>query len=340
MSSGTIRLDHGSGGRLARQLVEEVFLARFEDGPLSALGDSALLEPGDGRLAFTTDSHVITPRFFPGGNIGTLAVCGTVNDLAVAGAVPGWLSAGFIIEEGFELAELERIVASMAEEARAAGVRIAAGDTKVVERGGCDGLFINTAGIGTVVEERSGIAAARGITAGDRILLNGPVGDHGLAVTAARQDFDLSTPLYSDCASLAGLTERMLTSSAGGGVRFMRDPTRGGLATVLCELAEMSSMGVELREEAVPVREEVRGLCELLGYDPLYVANEGKCVVVAAPETAEELLAVMRKDPLGREAAIIGEITAEHPRETIVQTAAGGRRVVDMLSGGQLPRIC
>jgi hydrogenase expression/formation protein HypE len=335
-----IRMDHGSGGRLARQLIEELFLPRFSGGPLSDLGDAALLSPGAGRLAFTTDSHVITPRFFPGGDIGSLAVCGTVNDLAVAGAVPRWLSAGFIIEEGFSIEELDRIAASMANAAADAGVEIAAGDTKVVERGGCDGLFINTAGIGSVPEERSGISAARDIAPGDKILINGTVGDHGLAVTAAREDFDLSTPLLSDCAPLAGLTERLFSAPAGKGIRFMRDPTRGGLATVICELAESRQVGIDLNEEAIPVREEVRGLCELLGYDPLYVANEGKCVVAASAETAEKLLAVMREDPLGREAAIIGEVTSEHPGETVLLTAAGGRRKVDMLSGGQLPRIC
>lgn len=340
MSGETVRLDHGSGGRLARQLVEELFLPAFGGPALAGLGDSALLDPGAGRLAFTTDSHVVTPRFFPGGNIGTLAVCGTVNDLAVAGAVPRWLSAGFILEEGLPMEELERIVASMAGEARAAGVEIAAGDTKVVERGGCDGLFINTAGIGTVAPERSGLVSARGLSPGDKILLSGTVGDHGLAVTAARQEFDFTTPLQSDCASLAGLTERLLNCPAGPGLRFMRDPTRGGLATVLCELAETSGLGIELDEQAIPVREEVRALCELLGYDPLYAANEGKCVAAAAPEAAGELLAVMRADPLGREGAVIGEVTAEHPGETLLRTAAGGRRVLDMLSGGQLPRIC
>jgi hydrogenase expression/formation protein HypE len=283
---------------------------------------------------------VVTPRFFPGGDIGKLAVCGTVNDLAVSAAVPAYLSAGFIIEEGFPVEELERIVESMAREAESCGVEIATGDTKVVERGSCDGLFINTAGIGIVPGARSGIASAEAIEPGDRVLINGYIGDHGLAVTAARNSFELSTPLESDCAALNGLIEELLGSEAGNAVRFMRDPTRGGLATVLCELAETAGAGIEIEETAVPVREEVNGLCEMLGYDPLYVANEGKCVVVASAAAAEELLERMRRHPLGRRAAIIGQITEEHPRTVLLHTQAGGRRVVDMLAGGQLPRIC
>jgi len=354
-----VRLDHGSGGRLARELVEGLFLKHFRGESLSGLSDAALLPTvlldeaetagltgysgkaaAGGRLAFTTDSHVVTPRFFPGGDIGKLAICGTVNDLAVSGAVPAYLSAGFVIEEGFPMEELERIVQSMAREAEGCGVEIATGDTKVVERGSCDGLFINTAGVGFVPGYRSGIISAEGMVPGDKVLINGCIGDHGLAVTAARNSFELSTPLESDCASLNGLIGELLRGGTGDSIRFMRDPTRGGLATVLCELAETAGTGIELEEAALPVREEVRGLCEVLGYDPLYVANEGKCVVVAAAEAAEELLDRMRRHPLGTDAALIGEITAAHPRTTLLRTLAGGRRVVDMLAGGQLPRIC
>jgi hydrogenase expression/formation protein HypE len=341
MKEKTIRLDHGNGGRLARDLTKEVFLRHFTGNALSALPDAATIFGfGEGEsIAFTTDSHVVTPRFFPGGNIGKLAVCGTVNDLAVTGARPRYLSVGFIIEEGFSIPELERIVESMAEEARRCGVEIATGDTKVVEKGGCDGLFINTAGIGSLPEARRGISTGRGVKPGDKILINGTIGDHGLAVTAARGDFDLDTPLESDCAAVNGLIERMLTASEEA-IGFMRDPTRGGLATVLCELAEMTDLGIELSEEDIPLRNEVRGLCEILGFDPLYIANEGKCVAVVKADEAAHMLEVMRSDPLGGEAAIIGEITADHPRETLLRTLAGGTRVVDMLSGGQLPRIC
>jgi hydrogenase expression/formation protein HypE len=340
MRDTTVRLDHGSGGRLARELTRDIFLKHFGGELLAGLPDAAVLPESGGRLAFTTDSHVITPRFFPGGDIGKLAVCGTVNDLAVSGAIPRYLSAGFIIEEGFGLEELERIAASMAEEAQRCGVEIAAGDTKVVERGGCDGIFINTAGIGTLPEERAHIASAAEVAPGDRVLLSGTVGDHGMAVTAARRDFALETPLYSDCAALCGLTGALFSSTEPEEIHFMRDPTRGGLATVLCELAEERDVGVELHESAIPVREEVRGLCELLGFDPLYVANEGKFVAVVSASSVEPVLEAMRNHHLGHDAALIGEITGTHPGRTLLHTGAGGARVIDMLAGGQLPRIC
>ena len=340
----TILLDHGSGGKLTHALIQRLFVKHFANSSLQELSDSALLTINAGTLAFTTDSYVVNPIVFPGGNIGTLAVCGTINDLAVSGAQPLYLSAGFIIEEGFSLDQLEEVVIAMAEEAARCGVTIVTGDTKVVEKGACDQLFINTAGIGLLHERFRHISSGREIQAGDAILINGNIADHGMAILGKRNAMDFSTDIVSDCAPLHELIANALdvTASSSGAVpvHFMRDATRGGLATVLCEVVEGTSFGVELDENMIPVRESVSGLCELLGFDPLYVANEGKVVMIVAARNAESVLAALRKHPLGQESAIIGKIVTEHPGTVVLRTEVGGRRVVDMLSGAQLPRIC
>ena len=331
-----ILLGHGSGGRLSAELLASVFLPALGNETLNRLDDQAQVECAGARLAFTTDSFVVKPLFFRGGDIGSLAVHGTINDLAVGGARPLFLSAGFIIEEGFAIEDLRRIVASMARAARAAGVSVVTGDTKVVERGGADGLFINTSGIG-VVSEGIDLSAAHA-KPGDVILLSGPVGDHGIAIMAEREGLEFDCPLASDSAALHELTAAMLAASAR--IRCMRDPTRGGLSSTLNEIAAQSGAGIRIREDAIPVREAVRGACEMLGLDPLYVANEGKLVAVVPPDAADAVLAAMRADPLGGEAAAIGEVTVEHPGTVVLETCFGTTRVVDMLSGDQLPRIC
>ena len=331
-----ITLSHGAGGKSSHDLVEGVFVRELGNPLLEPLGDSALLEAGSGRLAFTTDSFVVRPLFFPGGDIGELAVNGTVNDLAMAGARPLALSAGFIIEEGLPVADLERIAASMGAAARAAGVPVATGDTKVVERGNADGLYVNTSGVGVIEHELPlGPAAIR---VGDRVLVSGPIGDHGMAVMIARGDLELELELESDTAPLNGLVAALLES--GAEVHCLRDPTRGGLATVLAELSLAAGVGVTLHESALPIRPEVNGACEILGIDPIYVANEGRLVAVVAPESADAALEALRSDPLGREAAMIAEVVAEPPGLVVLETALGGTRVVDMLAGDPLPRIC
>lgn len=340
----TILLDHGSGGKLTHTLIENIFVKQFDNRTLQALTDSALLSVDPGTLAFTTDSYVVNPIFFPGGNVGKLAVCGTVNDLAVSGARPLYLSAGFIIEEGFCFKDLEKIVATMAAEARKCHVTIVTGDTKVVEKGACDQLFINTAGIGVIQEEYRNISFGTEIQVGDKIIVNGYIADHGMAVLGKRNELDFRADIVSDCASLNGLIARILPvasrSSNSSTIRFMRDATRGGIATVLCELAQNKNIGILLDEFAIPVRESVAGLCELLGFDPLYIANEGKVVMVVGKEDADNVIDEMRKDPLGKDSAVVGEIVADHPGTVVLATEVGGRRIVDMLSGAQLPRIC
>lgn len=333
-----ITLAHGSGGRAMRDLIETVVLRAFDDPLLADGEDQAVLAvEGASRLAFTTDSYVVSPLFFPGGDIGRLAVHGTVNDLAVSGAEPLYLSVGFILEEGLEVEVLERVVRSMREAARDAGVRIVTGDTKVVERGKADGLYVNTAGIGLF---RRGISlgAAR-VRPGDVVLVSGPIGDHGTAVLIARGDLELESDLESDTAPLHGVVGALL-DAVPEGVRALRDATRGGVATVLVEMALRSESCVLLEETAIPVRPEVRGACEILGLDPLYVANEGRLVAVVAPERAESALGALRAHPLGRDAAIIGEVRTEPAGMVFLRTVSGGTRVVDMLAGEQLPRIC
>jgi hydrogenase expression/formation protein HypE len=325
-----VTLAHGAGGKATHVLVEALFREAFAN----ELGDAALLDAEDTRVAFTTDSFVVKPLFFPGGDIGELAVNGTVNDLAMAGARPLALSAGFIVEEGFPVAELRRITRSMAEAAQAAGVRIAAGDTKVVERGKADGLYVNTAGIGVVEHELS----AGSVRRGDRILVSGMLGDHGMAVLVARGELALEVELESDTAALWGLAETLLDTVDG--VRWLRDPTRGGLATTLNELAAETELAVVLEELALPIRPEVQGAAEILGIDPLYVANEGKLVAVVAPDAADHALATLRAHPLGRDAALVGELREDPPGIVLLETAFGGGRIVDMLVGDPLPRIC
>jgi len=429
--SDRILLAHGSGGRLSHELLERLFLKYFHNPLLAQLGDAAVLEvsglpfpvaglpglqPGASnlKLAFTTDSYVVSPLFFPGGDIGRLAVCGTVNDLSMSGATPLCLSAGFILEEGLPLADLERVVASMAETARSVGVPVVTGDTKVVDRGKADRLFINTAGIG-IVPAGVEIAAER-VRPGDVVVLSGTIGDHGMTIMSQREGLRFDSPLVSDCAPLHGLVGAMfdvlglggqpqtphtvgdlpetepsapeapalgggkvtaapgagawaishrpptgvggfpetepsapeapapgggrVTAAPGGLLHCLRDPTRGGLATVLNEVAGQAGVGIEIEERAIPVRDAVRAACELLGLDPLYVANEGKLVAFVAPAVAAAVLARMRADEYGREAAVIGQVTAEHPGRVVLRTPLGARRIVDMLTGEQLPRIC
>jgi hydrogenase expression/formation protein HypE len=337
-----ILLGHGSGGQLTADLIGRLFLPGFGNDVLSALEDQATVSLGAGngvkapRLAFTTDAFVVRPLFFPGGDIGKLAVHGTVNDLAVGGARPLFLSAAFILEEGLPLADLQRIVASMREACAEAGVSLVTGDTKVVDRGKGDGVFITTSGIGLVPEGRS--LSIHNARPGDRVLVSGTIGDHGVAILSVREGLEFETVLESDTAPLADLARVMLDACPG--VRCMRDPTRGGVSSALNELAAASRVGVELTEAAIPVRPEVRGACEMLGLDPLYVANEGKLIAVAPPEDADRLLAVMRSHPLGRDAALIGDVVADHAGMVILRSRVGGERVVTLLAGEQLPRIC
>jgi hydrogenase expression/formation protein HypE len=330
-----ILLAHGSGGRLAHQLVSEGFVKAFDNRLLAKLDDSATFDLR-GKLAFTTDSYVISPIFFPGGDIGKLAVCGTVNDLAMSGAKPLYLSLSFIIEEGLPQSDLNRIVASIQKSAREAEVEIVTGDTKVVNRGSADRLFINTAGIGIIPDgvDISGSNARPG----DKVLLSGTIGDHGIAVLSQREGLSFTTRLESDCAPLARLVAEMLAVSSD--IHCLRDPTRGGLATTLNELATQSKVGVRIEEDKIPVREEVMGACEMLGLDPLYIANEGKLVAIVPAEAASGILEAMRGNRYGREAAIIGEVTDEHPGRVMMKTSLGTSRIIDMLVGDPLPRIC
>jgi hydrogenase expression/formation protein HypE len=335
-----VLLGHGSGGRLTADLIRGLFLPAFDNAVLSALEDQATVSL-DGssaapRVAFTTDSYVVRPLFFPGGDIGRLAVYGTVNDLAVGGAHPLFLSAAFILEEGLALSELERIVTSMQAACREAGVTLVTGDTKVVDRGKGDQVFITTSGIGVVPEGREvSIRAAR---PGDRVLVSGTIGDHGIAIMSVREGLEFETVLESDCAPLADLTRAMLGSCPS--IRCMRDPTRGGVSGALNELAAASRVGVRLEEASLPLRTEVRAACEVLGLDPLYVANEGKLLAVVPADAAERLLEVLRAHPLGRHAAVIGEVVADHPGMVTMRSVVGGERVVSLLAGEQLPRIC
>lgn len=331
-----ITLGHGSGGKQTQELIKRVFAASY--GMYGPLTDSAVLRIEGERIAFTTDSYVVDPLFFPGGNIGKLAVCGTVNDLAVSGARPLYLSASFIIEEGFPAARLSEIVLSMAEEARKAGIQIVTGDTKVVEKGKCDGLFITTSGTGTVLPEREHISSGRMIRPGDKLIINGPLGNHAIAVLGARKELSFTTNVVSDCAPLNLMIESVCSSCSG--IHFMRDLTRGGLAAVLNELAGMTGTGIIIDESSVPVDEPVRGACEMLGFDPLYLANEGKLLIVTASGTENKVLEIMRSDPAGINSAVIGEISADNRNLVILNTIASGKRIVDMPSGIQLPRIC
>ncbi len=331
----TIVMGHGGGGKLSNELVEHLFLPAFRNPALENLGDAAVFAVASGRLAMSTDSFVVQPLFFPGGSIGALAVNGTVNDLAVSGADPRFLSASFILEEGFPLNQLAAIVQAMAAAAATAGVQIVTGDTKVVERGHGDGCYINTAGLGIL---RDGIAVGPNrARPGDAILVSGTIGDHGMAIMSVREGLEFE--IRSDCAALNGMIAAVL-DAAGPAVHAMRDPTRGGLASTLNEIATASGVGVAIDERAIPVRTEVQSACELLGLDPVYVANEGKAVFFVAPEAAERVLQVLRAHPLGSDAARIGQVTAEHPRMLVARTQMGANRVIPLQIGEQLPRIC
>ena len=333
----TIVMGHGGGGKLGNELVEHLFLPAFRNPELENLGDAAVLELSSGSFAMSTDSFVVQPLFFPGGNIGELAVNGTVNDLAVSGADPKFLSASFILEEGFQLAQLAAIVQSMAAAAASAGVKIVTGDTKVVERGHGDGCYINTAGIGLL---RQGISVGpHRAQPGDAILVSGTIGDHGMAIMSVREGLEFESPIRSDCAALNGLIAEVL-NAAGDAVHAMRDPTRGGLASTLNEIAQASGVGIEIDEPSLPVRTEVQSACDLLGLDPVYVANEGKAVFFVAPEAVPAVLRTLHAHPLGRAAARIGQVTAQHKGMLVARTAMGANRVIPTQIGEQLPRIC
>ena len=336
MRAKELQLGHGSGGRLTAELLESVFLPAYSNPLLAALNDQAVFSINGAKLALTTDSFVVKPLFFPGGDIGQLAVNGTVNDLAVGGAKPLYLSASFVLEEGLPIADLKRIVASMAAASKRAGVQIVTGDTKVVERGHGDGVYINTSGVG-VIEHSHRLSSDRA-RPGDRILVSGPVGDHGMAVMSRREGLEFETPIDSDTAPLHDLVDTMLNASSG--IRCLRDPTRGGLATTVNEIAKSSHVGMVLEESAIPVREPVSGLCELLGLDPLYVACEGRLVAIVSADDADAVLAAMRSHPLASGAAEVGQVVDDHPNSVVMKTCVGGTRLVDVLSGEQLPRIC
>lgn len=336
LRNGHIDMSHGSGGRASAQLIEELFIQHLDNDLLRQGNDNAVFASTPGRMVMSTDSHVISPLFFPGGDIGSLAVHGTINDIAMSGARPLYLSAGFILEEGFPLADLDRIVASMAAAAKTAGVSIITGDTKVVEKGKGDGVFINTAGVGHVPEgiDISGSYA----TPGDAVLVSGTIGDHGVAIMSSRENLEFETEIHSDSAALHTLIQAMV--SAVPDIHCLRDPTRGGLATTLNELARQSQVGIKIREADIPVRPAVHAACELLGLDPLYVANEGKLVCICTAQHAPTLLAIMRAHPHGQDAAIIGEVIEDPHHFVQMETGFGGSRVVDWLAGEQLPRIC
>jgi hydrogenase expression/formation protein HypE len=331
-----VLLAHGGGGKLSHQLIRKMFATQFKNDILEPLHDGAILSIGNKRLAFSTDSYVINPIFFPGGDIGSLAVNGTVNDIAMCGAHPCYLSSAFIIEEGFPMEDLWRVVLSMEKAARLAGVKLVTGDTKVVDRGKGDKIFINTSGIG-IIPDGVEIGPTR-TKPGDKIILSGSIGEHGIAIMSVREGLEFETQIESDCAPLHTLVESMLATSKG--IHVLRDPTRGGVASVLNEIAESAQVGISIMEESIPVSEEVSGACEILGFDPLYVANEGKLIAFVSPDTADKVLAIMRSHPLGKNSVIIGEVTADHPSTVVMKTRIGGSRVVDMLSGEQLPRIC
>ncbi len=338
MKNKQILLGHGSGGSLSHNLISNLFVKYFDNPILRQQTDSALLKVNSSHMAFTTDSYVVDPIFFPGGNIGKIAIAGTVNDLAVSGATPKFISCGFIIEEGFLLEDLETIVKSMAEEAKKANVLIVTGDTKVVDKGKCDKVFINTAGIGMLEEKQLEISSGKNIKIGDKIIINGSIADHGMAILSARNELNIRAAIESDCACLNHMIKEVVKS--GAKIKFMRDATRGGVATVLTELTAGSEYGLELDEASMVVNETVRGMCEILGFDPLYVANEGKVLMVVASEDANRVIDILRTNEFGKDAAVIGEIVDQHHGKGWVTTSIGGKRIINMLAGEQLPRIC
>jgi hydrogenase expression/formation protein HypE len=331
-----IVLAHGSGGKLSHQLISKMIVPQFANELLAPMHDGAIFSLGEARVAFSTDSYVVSPIFFPGGDIGKLAVHGTVNDLAMCGAKPLYLSVGFILEEGTPMEDFWRIVQSMRAAADEAGVQLVTGDTKVVDRGKADQIFINTAGIG-LVPEGVNIHPARA-RPGDKVIISGPIAVHGIAIMSVREGLEFETEIASDTAALNGLVSDLL--GACNDVHVLRDPTRGGVTSGVTEIAQSAGVGIVLNETSIPISEEVKGACEILGLDPLYVANEGKLIAIVAPEEAEAALAAIQGHPLGKGAAMIGEVTSEHPGFVVMKTRVGGTRVVDMLSGEQLPRIC
>ena len=335
--SDFITLNHGSGGRASQDLIKSVFIKSFGDIN-SVLSDSAILNIQSEKIAFTTDSFVIDPVFFPGGDIGKLAVCGTVNDLAVSGAVPKYITASFILEEGLPINDLKKIVNSMAVQAKLANIKIVAGDTKVVQKGKCDKIFINTTGIGVFEEDYTYISTGEKVDINDKIIINGFLGDHSIAVLGARNELGFKVDIQSDCACLNELVQSVIKANIR--IKFMRDVTRGGLATVLNELSEIINLGIELDEKEIPIQESVNGLCEILGFDPLYLANEGKVLMVVRSEDADNVIKILNKNHLGIESKVIGEIVSDHPKMLVGKTKVGGKRIINMLQGEQLPRIC
>ena len=331
-----ITLAHGGGGSLTKELIEQVFAPEFDNPILRTLDDSAVLVMNNQGYAFTTDSYVVTPFFFPGGDIGKLAVCGTVNDLAMQGAQPDWLSLSFILEEGLPISDLEKIVASIRKTAAEIGVQIVTGDTKVVERGRCEGLYVNTAGLGRILTHNwLGSANAR---PGDAVIVNGTLGEHGVAVMSRRAGIAFQTSIVSDCAPLWPLVKEIL--STGVEIHAMRDPTRGGLAAAVCDIAHASGVGIRLNEAAIPIKREVRGACDLLGLDPLTIANEGKLILFCRTIDADRVLAAMKRHPLGQDACVIGEVKDSPKGMALLHTTIGGERIIDFPTGEDLPRIC
>lgn len=335
---GNILLSHGNGGTMMHELIESIIMPRFSNPVLSVQSDAAIVTTGTQTLAFTTDSYVIDPVFFPGGNIGKLAVCGTVNDLAVSGADPLYISVSLILEEGLPIRDLEIIIQSISDEAKKAGVIVVTGDTKVVPKGKCDKLFINTSGIGKVLYPDKSFCERQKIQPGDLVVINGNIGDHGMAVLAARELFQFKSEIQSDCASLNQLIKKVLAGT--NSVRFMRDPTRGGVATVLNEIVMHSGFGVEVDENSLPVNKQVNAFCELLGFELLHIANEGKVIMVINPEGEADVLNIMKNDPLGSQTMVIGRVTDDYPGKVILRTSSGGKRIIGPLTGDPLPRIC
>lgn len=336
MQQETILLDHGSGGKIAHQLTTEILLPLFDNPLLNQLHDGAVIPMEKGRIAVSTDTFTVDPIFFPGGDIGDLAVNGTVNDVAMCGAVPRYLSLALIIEEGLPMADFKTILNSIADAAKAAEVTIITGDTKVVPKGAVDKIFINTTGIGTITDGVDiGTHRAR---PGDKVILSGTIADHGITIMTRQKELRLSTPTRSDSAPLNQMVARMIAT--GKDIHVLRDPTRGGVGTTLCEIAQSGSIGIRMLESAIPINPEVSGACDLLGFDPLYLANEGKLLAIVPAESAEVVLAAIQSDPYGKDAVIIGEVVEDHPGKVVLQTRIGGERIVDMLTGEQLPRIC
>jgi hydrogenase expression/formation protein HypE len=336
MKTDKILLDHGSGGKMSHRLTASLLLPAFDNPALAMLDDGATLRLAGGRIAFSTDTYVVDPIFFPGGSIGDLAINGTVNDVAMCGATPLYLSVGMIIEEGFPMADLERVVAQMGRAARLAGVTVVTGDTKVVPKGAADKIFINTAGIGTI-DENVNVSGANA-RPGDRVILSGTMADHGMTILTQRQGLSFESDIKSDSAPLNHMVADIL--GTGCDIHVLRDPTRGGVGTALNEIAEKSKAGIRIDEDQLPVRPAVSGICEMLGFDPLYVANEGKLLAVVPADQAGKVLSVIQQSPYGKDACIIGEVTHDHPGRVFMRTRIGGERIVDMLTGEQLPRIC